>query len=103
MHIAKAMTGDTPTTCEGSQRKGMTDEEYGAAGGGVCPFCRGEQILADSAPETDGVECRQTVRCLDCGEEWTDVYRLQGYLSATGATYDDAEACGDTRAPVFAA
>ena len=83
------------TTAEESLARGMTDNEYVAAGGGRCPFCRGEQIYADSAPEVDGSECRQAVRCLDCGEEWTDVYRLQGYLSATGATYDDAEALSD--------
>ena len=73
-------------------KRGMTDKQYVEARGAVCPFCGSEHIYADSAPDVDEGECRQSVQCLDCAEQWTDVYRLQGYLSATGATFDDAEA-----------
>jgi len=57
----------------------MTDEEYVAKQGVVCPFCRSERIDGGDW-DAMGEHAVQACKCDDCGREWLDQYRLIGYL-----------------------
>jgi transposase-like protein len=45
-----------------------------------CPYCGSENIEArgDKDVDSDGIELRQVINCLDCEKEWQDVYKLVG-------------------------
>jgi hypothetical protein len=55
----------------------VAEAAYLAAGGVHCPFCHSAQIEGDSF-EAEAGTVWQDVRCLDCGEEWQDLYTLTG-------------------------
>jgi|GEM_PF-1565052 len=68
----------------------LRPEGYVAAGGGVCPHCRG----TDTQAEMDwncatGRELVQHAHCLDCGAAWDEVYTLTGYTGLTIPTPDE--------------
>lgn len=56
----------------------LTDEQYVAKGGGVCPVCKSTQIEGGSI-QVDGPGAWQGVRCLECEATWNDLYALKGY------------------------
>lgn len=56
----------------------LTDAEYVAKAGTVCPGCHSEQIEGGSI-EVDLGTATQPMTCNDCGAEWTDVYQLTGF------------------------
>jgi hypothetical protein len=56
----------------------MTDAEYLAHDGLVCPLC-GSQHTTGEDIEVDGWEALGDVSCDDCGACWQDIYRLVGY------------------------
>jgi hypothetical protein len=58
--------------------KPMTDAEYLEEGGGLCPYCRSNQLEA-SDENFDGTTCEVVVRCHSCTETWFDHYELTGY------------------------
>ena len=49
-------------------------EQYGLA----CPFCGSRDIEASSMDFEAG-EIAQRISCHECGERWTDVYKLAAY------------------------
>ena len=56
----------------------MTEEQralYLANRGVKCPFCESDDIIAKQVDIDDGMAF-QAVCCEDCGEEWTDEYKL---------------------------
>lgn len=57
----------------------MTKEEYAQSQGLLCPFCKSHNIEGASPFEVTGNTAVQDVRCLDCGKEWEDVFRLVGF------------------------
>jgi hypothetical protein len=58
----------------------MTEEQkdaYLKGGAQKCPYCRHDELDCDRlmlAEFEDEYEC--TTRCMKCGKEWTDVYRV---------------------------
>ena len=56
----------------------MTDGEFVMARGSECPQCHSGDLEAGRR-EFDGAGASQEVKCLSCGEEWTEEYRLVGY------------------------
>jgi transposase-like protein len=50
-------------------------EEYVQSGGVFCPYCKSGNIEGGSR-ETDSGIHTQTVTCLECKKQWTDVYKL---------------------------
>jgi len=60
------------------QKQPLTDEEYVAKGGGVCPVCGSDQVEGGSI-DVDGPSAAQSVSCNDCNAEWKDIYQLTGY------------------------
>jgi hypothetical protein len=58
--------------------KPMTDGEYLAEGGGLCPYCRTSRIEAGDE-EFDGTTCEVEVHCSNCGKDYFDHYDLTGY------------------------
>lgn len=59
-------------------------ERYIQQGGPSCPFC-GDLNIEGQNCEFDVGIMWQEVKCLACGETWTDDYTL------TGITYDEAK------------
>ena len=60
----------------------MGDKEYAQDHGGLkCPFCRSENIEGQPDGELDGQSYWATVKCLDCGKGWRDIYLLSEYSS----------------------
>lgn len=59
--------------------KKMTDAEYAAGEGQECPHCRSSNLRALSDGMFDRDEASQSVKCLDCGERWVEVFTLTGY------------------------
>ena len=57
----------------------MTPEQYTACGGVRCPFCNSHDIEAGSTTVEQG-KIYQDVECNACGKEWTDEYKLTGYV-----------------------
>jgi predicted Zn-ribbon and HTH transcriptional regulator len=56
----------------------LTSDEYVENHGGCCPNCQSGEI--EGGPfEVEGERCWQPVRCLVCGFNWNDLYRLSGY------------------------
>lgn len=56
----------------------MTNEEYVACAGQVCPFCGSSDIEA-STLNSEAREAWQTVRCRTCEAEWNDVFTLTSF------------------------
>jgi len=56
----------------------MTEKEYVANGGVLCPFCRSENITATEQIQGDDGIATGGVKCLDCGSTWTAYYHLIG-------------------------
>ena len=56
-------------------------KKYVAEGGVNCPVCGSDQVEGDSFDADQG-NAWQNVRCHDCGESWTDEYRLTGITEA---------------------
>lgn len=50
---------------------------YVASNGTHCPHCGGDLLEGRDITINTG-EATQTVMCLDCDEDWTDVYQLTG-------------------------
>lgn len=60
------------------QAKPMTDAEFVNAAGARCPYCRGSNVeYGESTVNGDGIIMERC--CVDCGEDWSDVYALAGY------------------------
>ena len=56
----------------------MSQFEYVAHKGNVCPFCGSRNIESGQYESGDDwTTC--TVTCNDCAKEWHDVYKLIGY------------------------
>lgn len=51
-------------------------KKYLESGAQHCPFCESEDISGDATFDAEGTEAWQRVVCLDCSEEWQDVYKL---------------------------
>ena len=47
--------------------------------GNQCPHCQSRMVSAVSEFQVDGGEGWQAVACMDCGSEWTDLWKLTGY------------------------
>ena len=56
----------------------LSEEEYVAKEGGICPWCESKDICGGAA-EFDGDYCWLNVVCDACNKEWTDLYSLVGY------------------------
>lgn len=56
----------------------MTEEEYVAKGGGVCPFCSSDHIEGLGTEDFQGNQAFFRVICRDCDAKWDDVYTLTG-------------------------
>jgi C4-type Zn-finger protein len=50
-------------------------KEYLEKHGVQCPFCKNDELKADS-PEIFDTQIVRDVTCESCGEEWKDVYTL---------------------------
>lgn len=61
----------------------LTDEQYVATGGHICPSCRTVGQLTAGRYEADGAEVAFEVACEKCGFHFLDVYRLVGYREDT--------------------
>lgn len=59
----------------------MTNEQYLASKGILCPFCR-EPTIEGNSIEIDGGTATQEVGCNNCDKVWTDVYVLSHYTVA---------------------
>lgn len=58
----------------------LTNKEYVAKGGTVCPKCDGEDINADMLEvSADTDVAYANVWCANCKAEWTDRFVLTGY------------------------
>lgn len=62
-----------------SQDKPLTDEEYVAKKGRVCPHCGSEHIDGKNV-SIEASQAFQDVSCNDCDREWTDIYDLKGWI-----------------------
>lgn len=58
----------------------LKPEEYTACGGSKCPNCGSYNITSVDGVELDGEAGWQSIECLHCGAEWTDVWKLDGYI-----------------------
>jgi len=56
----------------------MTDAEYVAEGGSLCPYCRSNQIIAGDS-DSDGTAYEMEIHCNACDKDWFDHYKLMGY------------------------
>lgn len=55
------------------------EEAYVACKGTHCPSCGSDDLLGAEVTIDCG-EATQDIICNECGAEWTDVYKLTGYL-----------------------
>lgn len=62
----------------------LSNEEYLAKRGLVCPFChKGDMLTPGPARhDYDPMRLRVTVNCGECNAEWDDVYVLSNYEDA---------------------
>lgn len=58
----------------------LTDAEYVAKRGAVCPFCGSQNIEGQDRVEVCEDGCTQDVSCAECDRAWTDSYVLVGYM-----------------------
>jgi transposase-like protein len=54
------------------------EQKYVKLLGNNCPFCNSHNIIAMEQMQTDGGDAWQDIKCEDCGEWWTDLYKLVG-------------------------
>lgn len=59
----------------------LTNEEYVAKGGNICPHCGSTDIVGGSDVEIGTGTAMQGVSCSECGVEWVDQYKLVGYVA----------------------
>ncbi len=59
-------------------KKRFKEKKYLAGGGSKCPYCTSSNVTATGHIEIDGINGWQSVICLDCESEWTDIYTLTG-------------------------
>jgi len=57
----------------------LTDSEYVARGGSVCPVCKSDNVSGGPLESDGGGSAYASCVCEACGAEWTDYYRLIGY------------------------
>jgi formate dehydrogenase maturation protein FdhE len=57
----------------------LTEEEYAAKAGEMCPACGGADVVAVGGIETDGKTAWRPADCEDCGATWYDRWSLTGY------------------------
>lgn len=65
-----------------AKNKIMTNEEYIKNGGLNCPHCKSDNTRGESA-EIEAGSATQNCYCVDCGSEWTDIYKLTGFDNLT--------------------
>ena len=61
--------------------KQMTNEEYVAKQGLVCPYCGSVAIFAVGDMGAEADEAWGEVECLSCCRKWRDVFKLVGWVS----------------------
>jgi len=64
------------------KRRRLTDKQYAASGGSICPSCRTENQLTAGRHEADGDRIEFEVCCEKCGFDFFDIYQLVGYRKA---------------------
>jgi predicted Zn finger-like uncharacterized protein len=52
--------------------------EYIESSGTQCPVCKSESIVGRDQVEVNSGAAWQSVKCMDCGATWQDVYSLVG-------------------------
>ena len=57
----------------------LTEEEYVAKSGNVCPACGGTDLSSTGPVETDTKIAWQPIECENCGATWNDCYTLTCY------------------------
>lgn len=57
----------------------MTNEEYVACSGQVCPFC-GDHDIEGGSIDIEGRNAIQEMSCSACEKEWYDVYTLTSFV-----------------------
>lgn len=62
----------------------MTVEEYVAANGLLCPYCRKGGVYAASGVEMDVGVGSQVIFCPSCQRTWTDILTLTGAVFQRG-------------------
>ena len=58
----------------------LTPQQYAAHGGEHCPMCESRDIGWRTEPEMIGMTAEQRAECNECGAQWDDLYRLDGYM-----------------------
>ena len=56
----------------------MRVHQYVDRAGRFCPYCVGDSIEGHSVETGDG-GAMQEMSCNDCGNHWTDIYKLTSY------------------------
>lgn len=62
----------------------LTNEQYLAKDGCVCPHCQSANITSSADVRFEGTVIFQPVQCHDCGEKWQDQFNLTGWWSGEG-------------------
>lgn len=62
----------------------MTDEEYVKEEGTKCPYCKSLNIERIDPVGFDETISWKTVICNNCGERWSDIFELTGYVRNEG-------------------
>lgn len=58
--------------------KVLTEKEYVAKDGNVCPVCQSKNILTNRLSTAQDYASR-LIECSDCGSYWEDFYQLTRY------------------------
>lgn len=79
--VVPTLQGETTmhVTPENAHPQWATEEEYVAKAGTQCPSC-GSDDMDGGEVNIDAGYASQEIRCLTCDAEWTDTYRLTGYM-----------------------
>lgn len=67
-------------------RSRLTDAQYVARKGNVCPACGSSNLWGHSV-DVDGATASQPVECLDCDANWNDAYVLTGYTDLQASSF----------------
>lgn len=57
----------------------LSDEEYVAKAGNICPFCQSADVRVIDQTDMTGTDLISPCKCDSCQKWWSDVYRLAGY------------------------
>jgi hypothetical protein len=57
----------------------LTQKEYAAEDGGMCPYCHGDNVTFSGHLTFDASVVNHVCTCADCAEVWTEIYTLTGY------------------------